>query len=76
MGGVAVQARILADHLSGLGHRVTVAYYATYRGYPELTGSLRRLSRGRGPKLRVSRGWSGQVMVAAGSWLPELEATY
>ncbi|HEC14176.1 MAG TPA: hypothetical protein ENI72_00315, partial [Rhodospirillales bacterium] len=35
-GGVPSQAKVLARHLKGLGHAVTVSHYATLSDYEEL----------------------------------------
>jgi glycosyltransferase involved in cell wall biosynthesis len=75
-GGVATKARLLADVLTGHGHRVTVAHYATFSAEPELNGSIVGILRGQTPGIRRYTVWDGKDAVVVGCWLPELEASY
>jgi glycosyltransferase involved in cell wall biosynthesis len=75
-GGVSAKARLLANVLTGRGHRVTVAHYATFSAEPALNGSVAGILRGRSPSMRRYTVWDGKDAVAVGCWLPELEASY
>lgn len=75
-GGVPAKARILCDHLTTLGHRVTVAWYATFRYHAELNVPSWRLPTGARPGMAAEICFGGLPSRAVGSWLPELEAPY
>lgn len=76
LGGVVIKAHMLADHLRGLGHRVTVAHYATMTREPDLTVSLPGLLAGRRPAIRRGTCFGDHECVAVGCALPELEESY
>lgn len=59
-----------------MGHKVTLAYYATFSTDPDLIAPLWRIPFGARPKCRSGVCWDNQACIAVGSWLPELEATY
>lgn len=75
-GGVPAKARILCEHLRARGHRVTVAWYATFRHHPELNVPAWRLVSGVRPGTVEETCFNGFPSVAVGCWLPELEAPY
>ena len=75
-GGVPDKTRILVRHLRNLGHRVTVAHYATYRDYPDLVATSWQLLGGRRPGIREGKCFDNFPSVAVGCALPELEFTY
>lgn len=74
-GGVPAKTRILCRHLRARGHRVTVAWYATFAHDPDINVPLWRLGRER-PGYREQRCFGDFPGVAVGAWLPELEAPY
>ncbi len=75
-GGVPAKAEILARHLRSLGHRVTIAHYATLSDYPELVAPLWQLPTGKKPCVRTSTCFGDFPCVSIGCVLPELEFTY
>ena len=75
-GGVPDKTRILVRHLRDLGHRVTVAHYATYRDYPDLVATSWQLLGGRRAGVREGVCFGDFPSVAIGCALPELEFTY
>ena len=75
-GGVAIQARGLAEFLRDRGYRVTIAHYAALRTERILTVPIQRLLVGQQPGIRRYRVWGGFECIAIGCRLPELEVTY
>lgn len=75
-GGVPAKARILCEHLRRLGHRVTVAWYATFRHHPELNVPSWRLAFGARPGVVAETCFDGFPSFSVGCRLPELEAPY
>lgn len=74
-GGVPAKARILCEYLRGRGHRVSVAWYATFRHHPELNVPAWRLGR-RSPGTAAGTCFGDFPSHAIGCVLPELEAPY
>lgn len=74
-GGVPAKTRILCRHLRARGHRVTVAWYATFAHDPDLNVPSWRLGRKR-PGCREQSCFGDFPGMAVGAWLPELEAPY
>jgi glycosyltransferase involved in cell wall biosynthesis len=75
-GGVAVSARILADHLRDSGHDVSIGHYATLTQEPELCASLSQTLTGKSPRIRHHNCLGGYDCISVGCRLPELEFTY
>jgi len=75
-GGVPAKTRILCHHLAALGHRVTVAWYATLAHNPELNVPSWRLHTGQRPMVGSTVAFDQFPGAAVGCWLPELEAPY
>ncbi len=75
-GGVPYKARLLARHLRGLGHAVTVAYYATYSDHPDLVATSWQTAFGRRAAVSDGRCFDDFPSLAVGCALPELEFTY
>ncbi len=75
-GGVPYKTRILARYLRDLGHRVTVAYYATISDHPDLVARAWQIPLGRRPGIAKGQCFDDFPSVAIGCALPELEFTY
>lgn len=75
-GGVPAKARILCEHLRERGHRVNVAWYATFRHHPELNVPSWRLATGARPGIAAETCFDTFPGTAIGCRLPELEAPY
>ena len=75
-GGVPDKTRILVRHLRELGHRVTVAHYATYSDYPDLVATSWQALGGKRPGICEGVCFDDFPCVSVGCWLPELEFTY
>lgn len=75
-GGVPAKARILCTHLRDQGHRVTVAWYATFHHDPGLSVPAWHLLSGRRPGTRRQPCFGDFPGVAVGCRFPELEAPY
>lgn len=75
-GGVPAKCAILARHLRGLGHEVTIAYYATLSDHPDLVAPSWRILSGARPASRKARVFGDFAGRAVGCWLPELEFSY
>lgn len=73
-GGVPAKARILCETLTARGHRVTVAWYATFKYHPELNAPAWRPWTRPGMAREIC--FDGLPSVAVGTRLPELEAPY
>ena len=75
-GGIAVQARGLAEFLRAQGYYVTIAHYATLRSEVQLTVPAHRILYGKTARIRRYTVWGDFDCISIGCWLPELEATY
>ena len=75
-GGVGIMGKILADHLRNLGHKVTVAHYATYKDYSDLSVPLTKFIRGHRSSTRSGTCFDDHDSIAVGCFLPELEVSY
>lgn len=75
-GGVPAKTRLLCRHLTDLGHRVTVAWYANFAHQPWANVPAWSLWTGRRPQTVSSTAFDQFPGAAVGCWLPELEAPY
>lgn len=75
-GGVPAKTRILCRHLLDLGHRVTVAWYATFHRDSDLNAPSWRVPFGQRPATRAQTCFGHVPGIAVGCWCPELEAPY
>lgn len=75
-GGVPAKTRILCNHLAALGHRVTVAWYATFAHHSQANAACWQILAGRHPTTVSATAFDHFSGYAVGSWLPELEAPY
>lgn len=75
-GGVPAKAALLAGHLRSLGHRVTVAHYATLTDYPDLSPTTPGWLAGRRPAVAEGTCFGDFPCVSIGAAFPELEFTY
>lgn len=75
-GGVPAKTRILCQHLSRLGHRVTVAWYATFAHQAHVNVPSWHCLSTRRPGVVAEPAFSNYPGHAVGCWLPELEAPY
>lgn len=76
VGGVAIKARILADHLRRRGQTVTIAHYVLLGSDRTLNVPLSRLLTGQRPATREHVAFGDHRCIAVGCRLPELEASY
>jgi len=76
VGGVAIKARILADHLRRRGQSVTIAHYAAMGSNTTLNVPLARLLTGQRPGTREHVAFGDHHCITVGCRLPELEASY
>lgn len=74
-GGVPAKTRILCEHLRTRGHRVRVAWYATFAHHSELNVPAWMLGR-RNPGIAEEACFGDFPAAAIGCRLPELEAPY
>ncbi|MBX9634871.1 MAG: glycosyltransferase [Magnetospirillum sp.] len=75
-GGVPAKTRLLCRYLRERGHRVTVAWYATFGHDSQLNAPLWRVPGGARPGARDQLCFDDFSGVAVGCWAPELEAPY
>lgn len=75
-GGVPAKTRILCDLLAAQGHRVTVAWYATFAHQSHLNVPAWLTLTGKRPHMGEETAFSTYAGQAVGCWLPELEAPY
>lgn len=75
-GGVPAKARILCEHLRSRGHKVSVAWYATFRHRPELNAPTWRWLAGHRPNIADGVCFGDFPSHAVGCSFPELEAPY
>ncbi|MDA0239717.1 MAG: glycosyltransferase family 4 protein [Proteobacteria bacterium] len=76
VGGVAIKAKILADHLRRRGQSVTIAHYTAMGSDATLNVPLTRLITGQRPTIREHVAFGDHRCIAIGCRLPELEASY
>ena len=69
-------AELMAQLLQRLGHKVTIAYYATLTDEPDLVVPSWHLLSGRRPTVRSVKCFDEFTGISVGCYLPELEFTY
>ncbi|ARJ66570.1 hypothetical protein WV31_13270 [Magnetospirillum sp. ME-1] len=75
-GGVPAKTRILCRYLRDRGHRVSVAWYATFGHQADINVPLWRMPAGLRPGVREMECFGDFPGVAVGCLFPELEAPY
>ncbi len=69
-------AELMAQLLQRLGHKVTIAYYATLTDEPDLVVPSWHLLSGRRPTVRSVKCFDEFAGISVGCYMPELEFTY